>query len=71
MNALWLARLIPKRKTDNNFLVKILSRFSATRLRSVLQLETCRHQYLYFKGSIYEEVRSSIGERMVSFTTIC
>ncbi len=28
-----------KRKTDNNFLVKILSRFSATRLRSVLQLD--------------------------------
>jgi len=33
-----LARLTHKRKTDNNFLVKILSRFSATRLRSVLQI---------------------------------
>ncbi len=38
MNIFWLARLIPKRKSDNNFLVKILSRFSATRLRSVLPL---------------------------------
>ena len=28
----------PKRKTDNNFLLKILSRFSAIRLRSVLQI---------------------------------
>ncbi len=43
-------RCTSKRKTDNNFLVKILSRFSATRLRSVLQLvcRNCTSSYLVY-----------------------
>ncbi len=44
-----------KRKTDNNFLLKILSRFSATRLRSVLQLVS-RSQFSFLKDLLREYI---------------